>query len=124
MSQDIISDALNQIMNSKKAGKDSLKIKRISKLLIKVLESMKKDNLIDFKMINNNEIGVDIKELSEAMAIKPRFNVKYEDIDKYARRFLPARGVGTLIISTSKGLMTNEEALNNKIGGSLIAFFY
>lgn len=123
MSQDIISDALNQIMNIKKAGKDSLKIKRVSKLLIKVLELMKKDDLIDFKHVKN-ELEIKIKELSEANSIKPRFNVKNDEIDKYVRRFLPARGMGTIVISTNKGLMTNEEALTNKLGGSLIAFFY
>ncbi|HEB47012.1 MAG TPA: 30S ribosomal protein S8 [Candidatus Pacearchaeota archaeon] len=37
---------------------------------------------------------------------------------------LPARNIGTVIVSTNKGLMTHEEALQEKIGGSLIAYFY
>ncbi|VVB82159.1 30S ribosomal protein S8 [uncultured archaeon] len=40
------------------------------------------------------------------------------------RRYHPARGIGTLIISTNKGLMTQEEALEEGTGGSLIAYFY
>lgn len=124
MSQDIISDALNQIINIKKAGKDTINVKRISKLLIKVLDIMKRDEMIDYKMQKKNDIEIKIKGLSEAKSIKPRFNVKAEKIDFYIRRFLPARGMGTLIISTNKGLMTHEEALKNKLGGSLIAYFY
>ena len=50
--------------------------------------------------------------------------VKKGDVEKYRRRYLPSRKMGTLIVSTNKGLMTHEEAENEKIGGSLIAFFY
>ena len=41
MAQDIVSDALNMIRNAKKAGKDTVKINRISNLLIEVLKIMK-----------------------------------------------------------------------------------
>lgn len=124
MSQDIVSDALNQIMNIKKAGKNVIKIKRKSGLLLKILEMMQKEELIEFKIAPKNELEIKIKSLSEGKSIKPRFYVKVEDIDKYIRRFLPARGVGTLIISTNKGLMNHDDALKNKLGGSLIAYYY
>jgi len=38
MSQDIVADALNQIMNIKKAGKTEVRIKKHSKFLLEVLE--------------------------------------------------------------------------------------
>jgi len=47
-----------------------------------------------------------------------------DEIEKYRRRYLPARNMGTIVISTSKGLMTHEEAVQEGFGGSLIAFFY
>ncbi|MBU1129378.1 MAG: 30S ribosomal protein S8, partial [Nanoarchaeota archaeon] len=57
-------------------------------------------------------------------SIKPRFTVDRTQIEKYRRRYLPARDVGTMIISTNKGLMTHQEADQEKIGGCLIAYFY
>jgi len=125
MSQDLISDALNQIMNMKKAGKNKVQINRTSKVLIKVLELMKNKEVIDFKIDSKErKITIDIKNLDLCMAIKPRFNVKIVEIDKYMRRFLPARGVGTIIISTNKGMLTHEDAIKQNLGGSLIAYFY
>jgi ribosomal protein S8 len=123
MSQDIVADVLNMIMNRKKAGKSELELSRYSKLLLKVLDIAKKEGYLDYK-IDNKKLKIEIKNLNKCKAIKPRFNVQVEEIDKYMRRFLPARGFGILLISTSKGLMTQEEAYEKNIGGSLIAYFY
>jgi ribosomal protein S8 len=123
MSQDIISDALNQIMNAKKVEKVELKIHRISKVLIKLFTIMKEKGHIDFTR-EDQTITVKIIKLNECRAIKPRYFVGVEDIDKYLRRFLPARNFGTLVISTNKGLIDQNEAEKRKIGGSLIAYFY
>ena len=46
MSQDIVADGLNQIMNSKRIGKRKVLIKRYSNFLINILNLMKeKDKL-------------------------------------------------------------------------------
>jgi small subunit ribosomal protein S8 len=126
MSQDIVADALNMMKNSKKAGKEEVKIKRISNLLIEVLKIMKQKGAIKKYKINTKEksIEITIGELWECKAIKPRFTVDKNTIDKYRRRYLPSRNFGTIIISTNKGLMTHEEAEGEKIGGCLIAYFY
>ncbi|MHA1369516.1 MAG: 30S ribosomal protein S8, partial [Promethearchaeota archaeon] len=39
-------------------------------------------------------------------------------------KYLPSKGFGFLIISTNRGLMTNEEAKEAGIGGRLIAYIY
>lgn len=126
MSQDTVADALNMIKNAKKSGKEDVEIKRISNLLIEVLKIMKQKEAIKKYKINsrkkNVEIGIGF--LSECKAIKPRFTVKKDQIEKYQRRYLPARGIGTMILSTNKGLMTHEEALTEGTGGCLIAYFY
>ena len=126
MSQDIVADALNMIRNARKARKESLEIKRISTLLIEILKIMKQKGAIKRYKIDSKEkaVEIDIGEIEECRAIKPRFTVKKTDIEKYRRRFLPARGIGTIIISTNKGLMTHEEAGEKGTGGSLIAYFY
>lgn len=123
MSQDTVSDAMNMMMNAKKAGKKRIVVKRVSNLLMKLLEILKEDKMIDFKK-EKEGTAIELNEVSTCSAIKPRFNVKVEDIEKYIRRFLPARGVGTIIISTSKGLMKHEDAIKKNMGGSLIAYYY
>ena len=123
MSQDIVSDVLNMIMNAKRAGKKELEIKRSSKLLLEVLGVMKKQKYIDFKK-EEDKITIDFKDLIECRAIKPRYNVKIEGLEKYMRRFLPSREYGVIIISTSKGLMTHKEAEEKNLGGALIAYCY
>ena len=126
MSQDIVADALNMIRNAKKAGKESLKIKRISNLLIEILKIMKQKGAIKRYKISPKykSLEVFIGNLFECKAIKPRFNVNKNEIEKYRRRYLPSRKIGTILISTSKGLLTYEEAKKEQIGGSLIAYFY
>jgi len=126
MSQDIVADALNMIKNTKRARKNSVKIKRISNLLIEVLKIMKQKGAIKKYKINSKDKSLDITigDLTECKAIKPRFTCKIENIEKYRRRYLPARQIGTMILSTNKGLLTYEEAQQEKIGGCLIAFFY
>ena len=46
MSQDIVADALNMLKNAKKAKKETVKINRISNLLIEILKIMKQKNAI------------------------------------------------------------------------------
>lgn len=123
MSQDIIADALNQIMNAKKAGKTEVRIKKHSKFLRSIFDLMKKLDYIDYKT-EDREILVTIKKINECRAIKPRFNVSLDMIDRYVRRFLPSRDFGYVIISTSHGLLTHEEAVEKKIGGSLVAYVF
>ncbi len=125
MSHDIVADTLNQIMNAKKAGKSELETSRYSKFLIKVLEIAKKHGYLDFDLRENEKkLKIKILKLNECKAIKPRFYAQVEEIDKYMRRYLPARDFGFLILSTSKGLITHDEAYEKNTGGSLIACFY
>jgi small subunit ribosomal protein S8 len=126
MSQDIVADGLNMIKNAKKARKNSVKIKRISNLLIEVLKIMKQKGAIKKYKINSKDKSIEIiiDNLTECTAIKPRFSCKASQIEKYRRRYLPARNLGIIIISTNDGLITHEEAQQKNIGGCLIAYFY
>lgn len=125
MSQDIVSDALNQIMNAKRVEKKEVTIKCYSNLLLNLFEMMKKKGHIDYQ-VNEEEktVNVSILKLNECKAVKPRYYVDLDGINRYLRRFLPSRNFGDLIISTNKGLLSHKDAIQNKIGGSIIAYFY
>ena len=126
MSQDVVSDALNMMNNAKKAGKTEVEVKKISNLLIEVLKIMKQKEAIKKYKVNAQKKSADISlgEFTECRAIKPRFTADKSQIEQYRRRFLPSRNMGTVIISTNKGLLTHEEASQEGIGGCLIAYFY
>ena len=88
MSHDVVADALNMIKNAKKAGKEEIVINRVSNLFVEVLKIMKQKDAIKRYKINPKEKSVQITlgKFSECKAIKPRFTVKKEQIEKYRRR--------------------------------------
>jgi len=125
MSQDVIADALNQIMNIRRAGKEELVVKRHSKLLLSVLAIAKMKSYIkEYKVIPENELKITLGKINSCGAIKPRYLIQVKDIEKYTIRYLPSKTIGVLIISTSEGLMTHQTALDKNLGGSLIAYMY
>ncbi len=124
MSQDVISDALNKMLNAVRAGKNTFSVKRHSKLLLSVLAIAKLKGYVKNYRVENNLLNIEIGRLNFCKAIKPRFVVQVGEIDKYAKRYLPAKDIGMVIISTPQGLMTHQTAQEKNIGGSLIAYFY
>ena len=124
MSQDIVADALNEMMNAKRSGKSRTVVKKYSKFLLSVLAIAKlKGYVTDYKT-KENSVEISFDKLNSCKAIKPRYVIKNRMIQKYVRRYLPSRNIGILVISTSQGLMTHQTADEKKIGGSAIAYFY
>jgi len=62
--------------------------------------------------------------INDCKAVKPRFSVKVKGIEKYEKRFLPSRDMGTLILSTPKGVMTHDNAKQQNLGGRVLAYVY
>ena len=126
MAQDTVSDALNMINNAKKARRESVTISRISNLLIEILKIIKQKEAIKRYKVDSRQKSIEVVfgNFIECRAIKPRFSADKSQIEKYRRRYLPARNVGTMVVSTNHGLVTHEEAMEKGIGGSLIAYFY
>ena len=123
MSQDIVADALNQIMNIKRTGVDVIIIKKHSKLLRNILDIAKEAGYLDYS-VEGRELKIEIKKLNEIKAIKPRYAFSIKRLDHYVRRFLPAKDFGFVIVSTNKGLMTHYEAKEKNLGGFLIAYVF
>ncbi len=126
---DPLAACLSKINNAEKVSKKEILVEGISNMKKNVLEIMKKhDYVADIEYNENNRGGeLVIKLLSlinKCGAIKPRYNVTVTDIERFEQRYLPAKGFGILIISTSQGLLTNEEAKEKSLGGKLIAYCY
>jgi small subunit ribosomal protein S8 len=126
MAQDIISDALNNILNVRRLEKKELRIKKVSKVLVRLLTMMKEDGYLDFEIVDGKkpEAIVKIIKLNECRAIKPRYSVGVSELDKYIRRFLPSRNFGTLVVSTNQGLVRQKDVYDKNTGGCLLAYYY
>jgi len=124
MSQDILADALNQVFNAAKAGKTSIVIARHSKLLLSVLAIAKLKKYVKEYKADGNSLKIELGNINHCKAIKPRYVVQVNDIEKYVKRYLPAKEIGILVVSTSQGLMTHQTAQEKNIGGGLLAYFY
>ena len=125
--RDWLSSVMNEMMNTKKAGKTQLSFIPSTKLVIEVLKIMKKEEYIkEYKVEEGKfkKLIISLGKLNECGAIKPRFFVKKDEFDKYVKRYLPSRQFGILIISTSKGIMTHKEAIEKEIGGGLLAYCF
>jgi small subunit ribosomal protein S8 len=126
---DPLANALSMINNNEKQGKDSCVIKPVSMLLNKVLTLLNKEGFVGvFKEIEDtkgNWLKLDlIGNVNNAGVIKPRFSVTKDNYEKFEKRFLPARNIGVMVVSTSQGIMTHHESKKKNIGGRLIAFCY
>ena len=62
--------------------------------------------------------------VNDCKVIKPRYSISVDDFEKWEKRYLPAKGFGILIVSTTKGIMTHEEAKEKHVGGKLLAYAF
>ena len=125
---DILGSVISQINNCEKSGKKTCTT-RSSKLVIKVLALMKDNHYIgDIEKIDNGKSGLlNVKligSINKCNVIKPRYPFKKNDIEKFEKRYLPSKGFGIIIVSTSKGVMTAEKARELNLGGKLLSYVY
>jgi len=128
---DIISNVLTQIRNASAVNKVNCVV-RHSKIVEEILRILKREGYIsDYK--------VEEKAGKKNIRILLSYNQKFKPsitglnrVSKPGRRLystaekLPVvlGGMGTLIISTNKGLVTSKEAREQKLGGEIICEVY
>ena len=129
MRHDLLSDALSQIKNAENSAKSDVVLRPTSKMIRSVLKIMHdKGYLGEIEYIDDGKGGKIKLELlgkiNNTGAVRPRFKVGVVDFEKFEKRYLPARGFGFLMVSTSKGIMTHLECRKKNVGGVLLAFVY
>jgi len=115
--------------NAEIKGKGICKIQPSSKLIGGVLDLLKKKGYIgDFELIDDGKAGIfQVKltgNINNCGVIKPRYPIKRDELDKWESRYLPAQHFGLLILTTTKGIVSQSEARKNGIGGKLLAYVY
>jgi len=126
---DTLASVLSHILNCEKKGMTEAVAKPISKVALDVLKVIKESKYIgDFEIISQARGGQAkvhlLGRINKCGVIKPRFSIRKDNFEKFEKRFLPAKGFGVLVVSTSKGIMTYSQAHEKNMGGKLLAYCY
>ncbi|MFB0544024.1 MAG: 30S ribosomal protein S8 [Candidatus Bathyarchaeia archaeon] len=129
MMMDPLVNALNTILIHEERHKKECIISPASNLVGRILRLIQSKGYIgEIEFIDDGRQGKFRVQLfgriNDCKAVKPRFSVKVKGIERYEKRFLPSREMGTLILSTPRGVMTHEEAKQQNTGGRVIAYVY
>ena len=123
---DPIGDMLTRIRNGQMRSLNNIKIP-FSNFRQKILEVLKKEGyIINFKVDEEKKIkflSVDLKYYEGQPVIKEIKRVSKPGRRVYSRAdSIPKvlNGLGVAILSTSKGVMSDSEAVKNNIGGEII----
>jgi small subunit ribosomal protein S8 len=128
MRHDLLADVLYVMNNAENIGKKNVAVPA-SKLVKEVLMVVQRAGYIgSFEFVDDRKSGKFnielIGKINMSRAVRPRFPIKNNEFEKWEGRYLPARAFGILIVSTSKGVMSQKEAEELGIGGRLLAYVY
>ena len=129
MLNDPLANALSAMKNAELKGKGSCTIHPSSKLISGVLNLLKEKGYIgEFELVDDGKAGVFQVSLNGNInncgVIKPRYPIKRDELEKWESRYLPAQHFGLLILTTTKGILSQDEARKDGIGGKLLAYVY
>ena len=127
---DPISDLLTCIRNASRVKKETVDIPA-SRLGEKILQIIKEDGYIeDYRLMKDDKQGickVYLKYTDKKSAIRGIKRVSRPGLRIYASKDKIPRvlnGLGTAIISTSKGVLSDREARKNKVGGEVLCYVW
>jgi small subunit ribosomal protein S8 len=128
MKHDLLADVLATIKNTEAIGRRECTTPA-SKVIRGVLKVMQKHGYIgEFEYIEDGKGGkfkIHLKgRINNCNVIRPRFSVQITEFIKWEKSFLPSENVGVLIVTTSRGIMDQKEAIEQKTGGKLLGFVY
>jgi small subunit ribosomal protein S8 len=128
MLTDPIADCLSRVRNASQAGHSEVKM-TYSKMKESVLKILKEEGLIA-------TVAVELEKSKKFLVVQLRYSENHQPMIHRLKRLsrpgqrvykktptkLDARsGLGFQILSTSRGLMTDKQAMERKLGGELIA---
>ena len=129
MLNDPLAATLAKVMNAERIGKKDVVVRTASKIIKKILSIMNEHRFIgSYEEIEDGQIKILkinlLGNINKCGVVKPRFSTKHNGFEKWEKRYLPAHDFGILIVSTPQGIMTHNQAKENKTGGKLLAYCY
>jgi small subunit ribosomal protein S8 len=130
---DPISDYLTRLRNAMNARHRVVEIpaSNLKKEITKIL--FEKGYILNYKFVEGEnpqgtiKIALKYHPVSKVSAIRNLTRISKPGLRKYAKSDnLPRviNGLGVAILSTSKGVMTDKEARNEKVGGEVLCYVY
>ena len=123
---DPVADLITRIRNAIAVGKTEIRVPT-SKLKFAVADKLQKTNYVEavelekaeprdilHVVINKEGENARINEISKVSTPGRRIYAGVAEIPKIKS------GRGTVLVSTSKGIMTGQEAVKNKLGGEIL----
>jgi small subunit ribosomal protein S8 len=127
---DPIANLLTVVRNASRVKHETVEVPA-SKLTGRILEIFKNDGYIeDFRLLKNNAQGVFkvyLKYDGKNSSIIGLKRVSKPGLRVYVRRDnIPKviNGLGTAVISTSRGIITDREARKLKVGGEVVCYIW
>lgn len=134
MINDPIADMLTRIRNALLAGKPEVEIPR-SKIKVEIARILKNEGYIEDYVVGDQQpipmITVKLKYYGARRDRRPVIT-SLQRISKPGRRvYRGARdlprvmsGIGIAIVTTPKGVMTDQEARRNRVGGEVLCYVW
>jgi small subunit ribosomal protein S8 len=129
MVRDLLNDALVSLRHADRDGRPRVEIAPTSKLIGEVLRLFREHGYLEeFAFVPGGRGGKYEVSLSRRInscgVVKPRLSVRYDQLERFESRFLPAQDFGLLVLSTNRGVVGQAQARELKIGGRLLAYVY
>lgn len=126
---DTLANGLTTLVNNEMRNKRECIIRPASKLLGRVLRIMQLNGYIgEFEFVDDGRSGKFkvqlLGRINKCGAVRPRYSVGIGEFEEWEKKILPSREVGTMVISTPKGVLSHREAREKNLGGKLLAFVY
>ena len=128
---DPISDMLTRIRNANSAGKDSVSMPS-SKVLVEIARVITEEGYVEGYTVEDTKpqktLHITLKNGKKRAKVirgirrisKPGLRI-YSTAEKLPRVL---GGLGTAVVSTSKGMMCDRDARKNGVGGEVIAYVW
>ena len=126
---DPLANTLSAMENAEKVGKKSCVVAPHARIIAQVLSLLQEHEYIKGFEAGKNGRSTFVRVQLSGMinkcgAIKPRYPVHKAGYERYEKRYLPAKDMGIIIVSTSQGMMVHSQAKQKAVGGRLIAYCY
>ncbi|AHI54145.1 30S ribosomal protein S8 [Spiroplasma sabaudiense Ar-1343] len=129
MTTDVIADMLTRIRNANQRYHKDVLIPG-SKMKLQIADILKREGFIEGFTIEEDfkkNITINLKYKGKSRVIQGLKRISKPGLRVYAQALeIPQvlNGLGIAIISTSKGIMTDKEARQQKVGGEVLAFVW
>ncbi|HVP24035.1 MAG TPA: 30S ribosomal protein S8 [Conexivisphaerales archaeon] len=125
----VLANLFTTMYNNELRNKKECLVIPASKLAQEVLRVMQRSKYIgEFEFIDDGITGKLriqlLGRINKCGVITPRYPVRSDSFYEWERRFLPAVNVGILVVSTSQGVMSHNDAVQKGLGGRLLGYVY